>query len=228
MVKAILIDFNGVMIDDEPVQMRAYREVLGERGVELTEDRYYSCLGMSDEVFVRTVCGDDEMPEETVSEIMEAKTKGWRLVLEDGIPLFEGMRDFTIRMSRSFELGVVSMARRTEIDHVLGSTGLGECFSVIISAEDISTTKPDPECYREGFRRIDAVHTAKSGHPITRSECVVIEDSPPGVVAGKQAGLRTLGVTNTVDERMLREAGADSVTDLLSDWNAESFRGVFA
>ena len=52
MIKAILMDFNGVIIDDEPLQMKAYQEILKGEDIDLTEEDYYSCMGMNDEVFL--------------------------------------------------------------------------------------------------------------------------------------------------------------------------------
>jgi len=229
MIRAILMDFNGVVLDDERIQMRAYAEVFSGEGIELTEEMYYKCLGMNDSKFVGAIAGmaGKEIPEEKVREITDAKTAKWREIMSKGVPLFDGLEDFIKRMSRSFELGLVSMARREEIEHILDLTGLRDYFSVVISSEAVSTTKPDPECYRVGFERIDAVHSAKYGFPITRRKCVVIEDAPQGILAGKGARLRTLGVTNTVSAGPLREAGAEAVTKRLSDWNAESFERVF-
>jgi len=63
--------------------------------------------------------------------------------------------------------------------------------------------------------------------PLLASECLVIEDSPPGIVSGRQAGMRTLGVTNTVSEEQLRGAGAEVVTANLADWTVDAIRHVF-
>lgn len=229
MVKAILMDFNGVIIDDEPIQMRAYAEALKADGIELTEEMYYDCLGMNDRTFVRAIASmtGTEMSDERVLAVIEEKTAAWQGIVDKGVPLFDGVNDFIRRMSRSFELGLVSMARRREVSHILNLTGLGSCFSVIVTAEDVSTTKPDPECYRTGFEMIDRAHAAKGGYPVLRRGCVVIEDSPQGVMSAKGARLKALGVTNTVGAGRLREAGADAVTTDLSDWNAESFERVF-
>lgn len=229
MIKALLMDFNGVIIDDERIQMNAYREVFGGEGVDLSEEDYFSRLGMNDEVFVTDVFADKgrELDPEKVSEMIGAKTDRWRDAVDREIPLFDGVEDFIRRMRNEFTLGLVSMARRSEIDHILGQTGLAECFSSIVSAEDISSVKPDPECYREGFRQVDLVRTSDGRSPLTRRQCVVIEDSPQGIVAGKLNRLKTLGVTNTVRAGKLRKAGADAVTDQLRDWYPDSFRGVF-
>jgi beta-phosphoglucomutase-like phosphatase (HAD superfamily) len=62
---------------------------------------------------------------------------------------------------------------------------------------------------------------------MVHTDCLVIEDSPPGILAGKRAGLKTLGVTNTVKAEALREAGADAVSKNLDDWMPGSIRGVF-
>jgi len=131
-------------------------------------------------------------------------------------------------MSREFALGIVSMAKPEEIVSVLERGGLSDFFSVIISANDVTNCKPDPECYRTGFRLIDAVRTAQGHLPITHRECLVIEDAPPGIAAASTAGLPTLGVTNTVSSDALRAAGAKAIAVKLDDWMPDSIRRVFA
>ncbi len=229
MIKAILLDFNGVIIDDEPIQMRAYRDILVEEEIDLTEEKYLDCLGMNDAAFLTAIFEREgkTVSKERLDELIAAKTAKWRENIEKETPIFDGVDDFIKRMANDFLLGVVSMARRVEIDHVLENTGLKDNFAIVVSAEDVSTFKPDPECYRTGFRLIDLARTFVGKLPLTHDQCVVIEDSPPGIVAGKKAGLKTLGVTNTVDEKMLRAAGADSVTHSLKDWSPDSFRRVF-
>ncbi len=230
MIKALLFDFNGVIIDDEPVQMKAYQEILKDEGIDLTKENYESCFGMNDRVFVQTIYkrAEKEISEDKLTELVDAKTANWRSRVENEIPIFEGVEDFIKRMENDFTLGLVTMARRPEIDFILEQTGLKNSFSTIVSAEDISTTKPDPECYKEGFRLVDIVRTSQGKNPITRNQCVVIEDTPQGITAGKSAGLKTLGVTNSVKANILREAGADSVTHNLKDWFPDSFNQVFS
>lgn len=229
MIKAILFDFNGVIIDDELIQMNAYKEVLLDDGIDLTEEKYFNCLGMNDQHFLKTIYMNEGKTVEDgkLPALIDAKTSKWREKIENEIPIYEGMEDFLKRLENDFTLGLVSMARRPEIDFVLEKTGLGSCFSAIVSAEDVLTVKPSPECYREGFRRIDLVRTSQGKSPITRKQCVVIEDTPPGIASGKLNRLKTLGVTNTVSAEELRKAGADAVTDRLTEWYPDSFRGVF-
>ena len=229
MIKAILFDFNGVIIDDEPIQMNAYKEILAKEGIALTEEDYYSCLGMDDKTFVAEAYRRAGKEPETnkVLEVTLAKTQRWREMIADELPIFEGVSDFIKKMSKDFALGIVSMAKREEIEFVLERAGLSEHFSIIVSAEDVANCKPDPECYIKGFNALDSFRIKREHLPMVHKECLVIEDSPPGIAAGKNAGLKTLGVTNTVAAEALRAAGADAVTKNLDDWMPGSVHGVF-
>jgi HAD superfamily hydrolase (TIGR01509 family) len=229
MIKAILMDFNGVIINDEPLQMQAYQEILKDDAIELTEADYYSCLGMDDRTFIETAYlrAGKSITAERNKEINDAKTARWREIIDEEIPIFAGVENFVKKMEKEFALGIVSMARREEIVYVLEKTGLIGSFSALISAEDVENCKPNPECYRKGFNVIDAFRTRSGSNPIVHGDCLVIEDSPQGIRAGVKAGLKTLGVTNTVSAKELYEAGADSVTKDLNDWMPDSVRRVF-
>jgi len=99
---------------------------------------------------------------------------------------------------------------------------------VIITAADVSACKPDPACYQLALQRLNEERRAARELPLLAHECVVIEDSPPGIVSGRTAGMRTIGVTNTVSESLLRAAGADIVTSSLADWSVDSVRHLFS
>ncbi len=100
-------------------------------------------------------------------------------------------------------------------------------FSVVVNSADVSVCKPAPDCYRVGFEKLNGKRRAARLLPLLPSECLVIEDSPPGIAAGKSAGMRTMGITNTVTEAELRAAGAEVVTASLADWTVDSVRHVF-
>ncbi len=230
MIRAIFFDFNGVVIDDEPIQMRAYIEALGAQGITLTEEEYYGALGMDDKTFVRAAFerAGRELGDDAMTAIIERKTELHRELIKDELPLFPGVVTFIKDCSRRYELGLVSMARRVEIDHVLERAQLENAFTVIVSAEDVTACKPDPCCYRLALERLDERRGERSEPPLSPVECLVIEDSPPGIQSGSAAGMKTLGVTNTVSEETLREAGADVVTRNLYDWNADAVHHVFS
>lgn len=223
------MDFNGVIINDESLHMKAYQEILAAEGIALSEDHYYASLGMNDATFIDAQYkrAEKTLTPEKTREILDAKTKKWRGLVEKEIPLFEGAENFVRKMEKDFALGVVSMARREEIEYVLEAVDLFDCFSVIVSAEDVSSYKPNPECYLNGFSLIDAARSRRGSNPMVHGDCLVIEDAPPGIEAAKSAGLWALGISNTVSAERLREAGADSVSKSLSDWMPDSIRRVF-
>lgn len=230
MIKAILMDFNGVIIDDEQIQLDVIRDLLKADGVEITDEQYFASLGMDDRRFVEAAFerAGNTPGTNRILELTQQKTQKWREAVAGELPLFHGVEDFIRKMSRDFALGLVSMAKREEVDFVLEKAGLRDCFSVMVTAENVENCKPDLECYRNAFQQIDLVRIAQGHLPMTHDECLVIEDSPPGVVAGRRADLPVLGVANTVDAEELRKAGAEWVAKDLDDWMPDSVRRAFA
>lgn len=229
MIKAIFFDFNGVVIDDEPIQLLAYQEVLKAEDITLTEKDYYASLGMNDAYFVSAAFkrAGKELSDDKLRSLIEAKTAQQREMIERELPLFPGVVTFVKAASRHFSLGVVSMARRVEIDEVLTRANLMSFFDIVVSAEDVDTCKPDPACYTLGFSRLNEKRRMEGRPSFSSKECLVIEDAPPGIEAARAIGMRTLGVTNTVPAEALRAAGADVVTKSLSDWSVDAVHHVF-
>jgi beta-phosphoglucomutase len=229
MIKALLMDFNGVIINDEPIQHAAYKEIFSADGIDVSDEMYYSRLGMDDKTFVASILEEAGKPVDfdRVLELTAAKTAHWRDIVSDAMPIFEGVENFVRKCSQELSLGIVSMAKREEIDFVLEKVGIADCFSVVVSAESVSQCKPDPQCYREGFRQLDLARTSQGHLPMVHQDCLVIEDSPPGVQAGRAADMPVLAVTNTVTADQLRAAGATAIAKRLDDWFPESMRRVF-
>ena len=229
MIKAIFFDFNGVIIDDETIQMKAYQEVLRGHDINLLEEWYFGSLGMDDWTFVRSMFEKAGKPvtDETIESVQQAKTAIHREMIKDELPLFSGVLTFLKSVSRHFQIGLVSMANRQEVGHVFERANLSPLFSVVVTAEDTSVCKPAPDCYVCGLGKLNEKRQQERMLPLLPAECLAIEDSPPGIESARAAGMRTLGVTNTVAESALRAAGADVVTRSLADWNADAVRLVF-
>jgi HAD superfamily hydrolase (TIGR01509 family) len=228
MIRTILFDFNGVIIDDEPLQMAAYQDVLHDQGIELSETDYYGALGMDDKTFVRAAFerARQTLTDDVLKTVLAGKEVRHRKLIEDKLPLFPGVVTFLKASSRHFLLGLVSMATKSEIHYTLERARLLSLFSVIVSAEDVTACKPAPDCYLMGLRKLNEKRQVEQ--PILARECLVIEDSPPGIESGLQAGMHTLGITNTVSAEQLRAAGADVVSASLADWTVDAVRHVFA
>jgi len=229
MIKAIFFDFNGVIIDDETIQMKAYQEILSGHEVPVTEELYFGALGMDDRTFVRSMFAHAQKPlsDPLLSEVLSAKTDLHRQMIEDELPLFPGVLTFLKAASREFQLGLVSMANLVEVSYVFQRANLTPLFSIVITAEDASVCKPAPDCYLTGLRKLNEFRQRERSLPLLASECLAIEDSPPGIQSARAAGMRTLGVTNTVADEALRAAGADVVTKSLADWTVDAVKLVF-
>jgi beta-phosphoglucomutase len=229
MIQAVFFDFNGVIIDDERIHLKAYREVLKAEDVELTDEEYFECLGMDDVAFTRAAFArvGRSVDDETAREIIDREHAMHRSLIEKEVPFARGVVTFIKEAARKLQLGIVSMAEPSEITHVLDPLNLIPNFSVIVTAAPGLKHKPAPDCYQRGLELLNEKRRADRQMPLLAKECLVIEDAPPGVEAGRAAGMRTLGVMNTVAEPRLRAAGADVVTASLDDWNTDAVHHVF-
>ena len=214
MIKAIFFDFNGVIIDDETIQMKAYQEILRGHQIDLTEEWYLEALGMDDRTFVRAMFERAKKPlaDPVLETVLGAKTDLHRRMIEDELPLFPGVLTFLKAATRHFSLGLVSMANQAEVGYVFQRANLTPLFSVVVTAEDASECKPAPECYLAGLTKLNEKRQRERQLPLLASECLAIEDSPPGVQPGRAPDMPVLAVTNTVSAEQLRAAGANATS----------------
>ena len=228
MIKAIFFDFNGVIIDDETIQMKAYQEVLRGHEIDLKEEWYMSALGMDDRSFVRSVFDRTKKPltDPVLETVLDAKVDLHRQMIEE-LPLFPGVLTFLKAASREFSIGLVSMANKAEVGYVFQRANLTPLFSVIVTAEDASACKPAADCYLAGLAKLNEKRQYERKLPLLASECLAIEDSPPGIESARVAGMRTLGITNTVPAEALRAAGAEVVTASLADWTPDAVKLLY-
>ena len=229
MIQAIFFDFNGVIINDERIHLKAYREVLSAAGIALTDEDYFASLGMDDVAFVRAAYAraGKQAGEELTRDLIDREHAMHRELIKNDLPVSSGVVAFIKSAARDYDLGIVSMAERPEIEHVLGLIALSDCFPVIVSARSDLKHKPAPDCFQCGLELLNQRRRAARKLPLLARECLVIEDSPPGIRAAKAAGMRTLAVTTTVSAAPLRAAGAEIVTPSLSDWNIEAVHHLF-
>jgi beta-phosphoglucomutase len=229
MIEAIFFDFNGVIIDDERIHLKAYREVLLAENVPLTDEDYFASLGMDDAAFVRAAYARAGQPltDETMHALIKREHELHREFITRDLPVPAGVVTFIKAAARHYQLGIVSMAVRSEIDYVLALAGITKPFSVVVSAEPRLKHKPAPDCYQRALRLLNEIRRAARQLPLLANECLAIEDAPPGIEAARAAGMRTVGVTNTVSESDLRAVQADIVTPDLADWTNDAVHHLF-
>ena len=229
MIRAIFFDFNGVIINDERVHLRAYREVLANDNIELSDEDYFGSLGMDDVAFVQAAYARAGRPvsDEKAREMIDNEHARHRQLISEDLPVSNGVVTFVKAASRRYPLAMVSMAERGEIEHVLKLVSLEVCFPVIVSAEPGLKYKPAPDCYLRALALTNEQRRRDRKLPILDNECLVIEDAPPGIASARAAGMRTIGITNTVSEEKLRTAGANIVTPNLGDWSTDAVHHLF-
>lgn len=204
-LKAVLFDLNGVVIDDEPVHMRLFQRVLREEGIELTKERYYDDLLALDDVgvFREMLAGAGRaVQSDKIRELVKRKAEYYLECIGDEMRIFPGVADFVRAAARDLPLGVVSGALRHEIALILRSAGIEQCFEFIVAAEDTARSKPDPEPYLAGMKKLNK----KRANPIQPEEVVVFEDSVAGVQSARTAGLPVIALTNSYPASKLAAA----------------------
>ncbi|HXG50880.1 MAG TPA: HAD family phosphatase [candidate division Zixibacteria bacterium] len=208
MLRAVIFDFNGVIVDDEPVHFELFREILGEEGIELTKERYYErYLGFDDRGAFAAAFRDHGrlLGGAELEGLVERKAARYRAAIRDRVVLFPGVRSLVEHLARRLPLAVASGALRHEIEGILAGTGLRDYFSAIASAEDVERGKPDPEIF---LAALASLNRRLEGAPILAADCVVIEDSREGVRGALRAGMKCVAVTNSHPASALAEAHA--------------------
>jgi HAD superfamily hydrolase (TIGR01509 family) len=193
-VRALLLDFNGTISDDEPLLCRIFIELFA-KVKPLSEDEYYQQLaGLADREIVRVWLGRDD------PALVERKIERYG-ELADGTTVTQEARDAVEYAAGRAAVGVVSGSARAEIEPVLAKTGLMRSVSAIVASDDIRRSKPDPEGY------LIALHLLG----VTAAEAAAVEDSEAGVEAAKAAGLYCAAVTTTLPAERL--SAADEIAD---------------
>ena len=192
MIQAIFFDFNGVIIDDERIHLKAYREVLLAEDVPLTDEDYFASLGMDDAAFVQAAYAraGRSLTEETMQTLIKREHELHREFITNDLPVSVGVVTFIKAAARHYQLGIVSMAVRSEIDYVLELAGITKSFSIVISAEPGLKHKPAPDCYQRALELLNEMRRARRLLPLLANECLAIEDAPPGIEAARARCIR--------------------------------------
>jgi HAD superfamily hydrolase (TIGR01509 family) len=184
---------------------------------------------MDDQAFVKAAYQRAQRPltDNVLVEAIKREHELHREFITADLPVSAGVVTFIKAAARQYQLGIVSMAERSEIDYVLGLAGILQPFSIVVSAAPGLRHKPAPDCYQRALALLNEKRRAARQLPLLASECLAIEDAPPGIESARTAGMHTVGVTSTVPESDLRAAQADIVTPNLSDWSPDAVHHLF-
>lgn len=220
MLRAAIFDFNGVIVDDEPIHFKLFQRVLAEEGIDLSEQAYYDrYLGFDDRGAFMAGFQDNRRPlsEAKLRELVERKAAYYQEAIRNHVTIFPGVKELIVELRPTLPLAVASGALRHEIETILNTAGLLGYFDAVVSAEDVTQGKPEPEIFLVALAALNA--RGKNHPPIEPGDCLVIEDSKEGVRGARLAGMKCLAVTNSHPAELLREA--DVIVKSLEEVNLE-------
>ncbi|MEM9554570.1 MAG: HAD family phosphatase [Acidobacteriota bacterium] len=230
-MRALLFDFNGVLVDDEPVHCATMQRTLADEGIELSDADYESlCLGRDDLgalVAVLTAAGEPAPPDR-LSRLVARKSAYYSMrIRADGFRFVDGAREIVVSAHEAGRmLGVVTGALRSEVEQALHQMDLADRFKIVVAAEDVERGKPDPEPYRHAMRELNALPPLPERllHP---HEVLAIEDSEAGLRSAAAAGCLSLGITTSFDSDRLSPL-ADRVVPTLVGLDMRALERLFA
>jgi beta-phosphoglucomutase len=185
MTRAVLWDMDGTLIDSAEYHWITWHDTLAELGVELTRESFNGWFGSRNDRILRRYFGD-EFPLGEIARIGEHKESRYRtLVRERGIDLLPGVERWLHALSRAgWRQAVASSAPPANIDVLLEVLRLQPVFDGTVSAAEVAHGKPYPDVFLRAAEKLG----------VEPSRCVVVEDAPVGIEAGRRGGMRTIGI----------------------------------
>jgi len=212
--RAVLFDFDGVIVNSEPLHFFAMQEALATQKIELTEDEYYrELIGFDDKGAFRNVFERRGMmlePKTLLALITGKSERMMDLIRRRRFNALPGVEEFVRTLWRHVPLAICSGGLREEIETMLEGVALRDCFQFIVAAEDVLVGKPDPQgyllCVHEINRRWSEMAHGPPRQALKPSECLVIEDAPTVIRSVKEVGFPTLAVASSYPLMKLAEA----------------------
>jgi len=213
--EAVIFDFDGVIVDTEPLHYAAFQRVLEPIGLHFTWQEYVETyIGFDDRDAFRHAFSTQStmvLSQDKLHSLIEQKAAFFKEVIGAGVSAYPGVVDLILHLhTNKYPLAICSGALRSDIDPILAMLNISDYFDVIVTADDVAASKPDPECYQLAFQRLQSAHQ----NSFSKDTTIAIEDTPAGISAAKAAGLMVCAVTNSYPAARL--AQATFVTDSLS------------
>lgn len=221
MLKGILFDMDGTLIDSEPVHYRAYQEALAPMGYSLPYEEYSKITGCTRPAIlamIKNLLGPLNVSDETFDEQVAANKAA--INAREGYPIVAGVREMLAQMQAAgFRMAVASSSPQSYIEHVVASLGIGEYFELLVSGETVEHPKPEPDIFLKAAEELG----------LKPEECLVVEDSYNGVLAACRAEMATAAFLNpsAFGQDLSMATGAFTSFDRLTPEWAQSLRERF-
>ena len=208
-LQAVIFDCDGILVDTEPLHYRAFQEVLEPLGLGFDYEHYLrNYIGFDDrDAFLEAFReAGRSIDARGLASLVETKGKALFRILTGGISTFPGVVECVKGLAaRGVPLAVASGAMREEVLAFIDALGLAGVFPVIVAADEVKRSKPDPESYLTALERL---RRSPGLHELNPHYCVAIEDTPAGIQSAKGAGLNVVAVTNSFPRERLQDADA--------------------
>jgi HAD superfamily hydrolase (TIGR01509 family) len=200
--KALLFDWDGVVIDSASLHCRSWELLSQELDKPLPNNHFEAGFGKRNETIIPEIL-DWTNDATQINHWGKRKEQLYRqLGKKEGITLLPGVKEFLEQAYRqSFLLCVGTSTEKKNVLLAMKQHGLDKFFHGIIASEDVTHGKPNPEVFLKGARKLGC----------NPDECVVFEDSPHGILAAKKAKMKTIALSTTHPEKDLRELTPDLI-----------------
>jgi len=196
-IEAAIFDMNGTMIDDMGFHKKAWIEFCKSYGVDLTEEEFKQKFSGKKNTDILPEILGRKLSSDEIKELSEEKETIYRQVYAPFIKEVPGFKDLIAKLkSKHLKVAIATTAIEPNRKFVLDALHLENEFDVILGDEDVTNGKPHPEIYLETAKKLN----------VDSSKCLVFEDTPPGVEAGKNAGMKVVGVLTTHTKEDLKNA----------------------
>jgi beta-phosphoglucomutase family hydrolase len=190
-----LFDLNGTMVDDMDYHITAWHQVFNDWEAAISwEKMKEECYGKNEEIVERIFPG--RFSEEEVKRMSLQKEEQYKLNYKPYLALLPGLEQFLAKAhGEEIEMAIGSAAIMSNIDFVVDNLELRPYFNVIVSADEVQQSKPDPETYLSCAERLGA----------SSAQCIVFEDSTKGVQSALNAGMKCVALTTLHEEAAFKE-----------------------
>jgi HAD superfamily hydrolase (TIGR01509 family) len=209
MTKAVIFDWDGTLADTQKAVVQSFQRVLGEAGCRVSDEFIERLIGIGTKKTIIEAFREchRRLDVSTLEKLAEEKIN-IQAELADLVNLFDGATDILEKLQGKTKIALATMSGRKVIDKLLSEKRLREYFDVVVTADDITKPKPDPEVF--------LVSAAKLG--VKPEDCVVVEDSVFGVKAAKTAEMWCIAVPSGFYSREeLQEENPDVMIESLAE-----------
>ena len=203
---AVLFDFDGVIVNSEPLHLDAFRQTLAREHIDLTEEEYFrELIGFDDKGAFKHLYEKrgKELDPKTFLRLMTTKSEAMmEIIYQRRYEALPGVEELVRGLWRHYPLAICSGALREEVEAMLEGVRLRDCFPTIVAAEDVTIGKPDPQGYLLAMKQVGE----RLGKKLEPKDCLVVEDAPTVIRSVRSAGFTVLAIANSYPAEQLAEA----------------------